>query len=124
MGWIEDARYLSLTTFRMDGSAVATPVWFAPDGNALYIFTAGESGKVKRLRRSSRARIAPCTARGRSLGDPEDASARLVDDASEGARAYRALRRKYGWQMALTTLMSRLSGRFEKRALIAVTRSP
>ena len=31
------ARYVSLTTFRKDGSGVATPVWFAVDGSELFI---------------------------------------------------------------------------------------
>ena len=49
-------RYVSLATFRTTGAEVRTPVWFAAVGGKLYVFTAGESGKVKRLRRSSRAR--------------------------------------------------------------------
>ena len=51
-------RYMSLATFRKSGAQVATPVWFAPADGKLYVFTAGDSGKVKRLRGSSRARRA------------------------------------------------------------------
>jgi LmbE family N-acetylglucosaminyl deacetylase len=51
-------RYLSLATYRASGAEIATPVWFASVGDTIYVFTAGDSGKVKRLRRSSRARIA------------------------------------------------------------------
>ena len=54
-------RYLSLATYRASGAQVATPVWFAEVDGTLYVFTAGDSGKVKRLRRSSRARIPPPT---------------------------------------------------------------
>lgn len=61
-------RYMSLATFRRSGAEVRTPVWFAAAGGRLYVFTAGESGKVKRLRHSSRARAAPSDARGRVLG--------------------------------------------------------
>src|SRR5262249_12572995 len=57
-------RYLSLATFRSSGAEVRTPVWFASFGGKLYVFSAGDAGKVKRLRRSSRARLAPCDARG------------------------------------------------------------
>ena len=45
-------RYVSLATFRMSGVEVRTPVWFAAVGDKLYVFTAGQSGKAKRLRRS------------------------------------------------------------------------
>ncbi len=43
-------RFVSLTTFRRDGTPVATPVWIARDGDALVVTTPADSGKVKRLR--------------------------------------------------------------------------
>ena len=62
-------RYLTLATFRRTGAEVRTPVWFAAVAGKLYVFTAGESGKVKRLRGSSRARVAPSDMRGRVRGE-------------------------------------------------------
>ena len=114
-------RYLSLATFRRSGEKVATPVWFAEDDGKLYVFTAGDAGKVKRLRNSSRAEVAPCSVRGDLRGEWAPANATLVGDADTAARAYRALRRKYGWQMWLTDLGSRLTGRIGKRTVIEVT---
>src|SRR5262249_4639303 len=57
-------RYLSLLAYRRDGREVATPVWFAASGGKLYVFSAGDAGKVKRLRHTTRARVAPCGGRG------------------------------------------------------------
>src|SRR5204863_2726711 len=74
-------RYLSLATFRKNGAEVRTPVWFASMNDKLYVFTAGNAGKVKRLRRSPRARIAPSDARGRVRGPWQDATARVITDA-------------------------------------------
>ena len=51
---LEGESYLSLATFRRDGREVATPVWFAEGDGAVWVFTAGDSGKVKRLRNSPR----------------------------------------------------------------------
>jgi len=113
-------RYMSLATFRKNGAEVATPVWFAWDDGTLWVFTAGNAGKVKRLRNSSRARVAACDLRGRLRGPWLDAEARLVDEPPVEARAYVALRRKYGWQMWLTDLGSRLTGRIHQRKVIAV----
>ena len=113
-------RYLSLATYRASGAQVATPVWFAEVDGTLYVFTAGDSGKVKRLRRSSRARIAPCDARGNAQGPWRDASARIVTDGGPIARAEVALRKKYGWQKWLLDLGSRLTGRKARRAWIAI----
>jgi uncharacterized protein len=37
--------YVSLTTFRRTGVPVATPVWAAPDGDTLVVWTRADSGK-------------------------------------------------------------------------------
>jgi len=113
-------RYLSLATFRQSGAEVATPVWFAAAGGKLYVFTGSESGKVKRLRRSSRARIAPSDARGRVRGEWHEASARLLIEPLAIERAHAALRSKYGWQMWLADALARLSGRLSRRAWIEI----
>lgn len=99
---------------------MATPVWFASVDGTLYVFTGGDSGKVKRLRRSSRARIAPCDARGKVHGAWQDATARLVTDAAVIRRADAALGRKYGVQKRLLDLGSWLTGRMRRRAWIAI----
>jgi PPOX class probable F420-dependent enzyme len=113
-------RYLSLATFRREGAEVRTPVWFAAAGGKLYVFTAGDSGKVKRLRRSSRARVAPSDVRGRVREGWRDATARLTTDPAAIDRAWAALRAKYGWPMRLADLLARLSGRLPRRAWIEI----
>ena len=120
MDELDQHRYLSLATFRQSGAEVATPVWFAAAGGELYVFTGSESGKVKRLRRSSRARIAPSDARGRVRGEWHEASARLLTEPLAIERAHAALRSKYGWQMWLADALARLSGRLSRRAWIEV----
>ena len=120
MTWLDDARYLSLGTFRRNGVEVRTPVWFARDGDGLYVFSAPDAGKVKRLRVGSRARIAPCDVRGTVAGDWLEASAQLISDANETARAHRALQRKYGWQMLLLDVGARLSGRYARRQYLRI----
>jgi PPOX class probable F420-dependent enzyme len=114
-------RYLSLATFRRSGAEVATPVWFATVDGLRYVVTSGDSGKAKRLRASSRARVAPCDARGRVEGDGLDATARLVADAQTIRRAHAALKTKYGWQFRLLDLGARLSGRVKRRAWIEIS---
>ncbi len=118
---LSNARYANLATFRRNGVAVPTPVWFAADGNEYFVFSEGTAGKVKRIRANGRARLAACDVRGTLLGPWHEARARLLTEPDEIARAYRALRRRYGWQMRLLDLMSRLAGKYDKRALIAVT---
>src|SRR5215813_13031339 len=81
-----DHRYLSLATYRASGAELATPVWFVSVDGTLYVFTAGDSGKVKRLRRSSRARVAPCNARGTLDGPWQDATAHVVHRCGDDRR--------------------------------------
>ncbi|PYM34591.1 MAG: PPOX class F420-dependent oxidoreductase [Candidatus Rokuibacteriota bacterium] len=120
MGDLDRHRYLALATFRKSGAEVATPVWFAAAGGTLYVCSAGDAGKVKRLRQSSRARVAPSDARGRVQGAWRDATARLVTEPAAIERAHAALRAKYGWQVWLADVLSRLTGRIGRRAWIAI----
>ena len=94
------ARYVSLTTFRRDGTPVATPVWVAQQGDELRVLTGRSSGKAKRLRHNSRVLLAPCDMRGRVTGDVVEGTARLQDDA-ETAVTLRLIRRRYGLQARL-----------------------
>jgi len=117
---LDQHRYASLATFRRDGTEVATPIWFAEAAGKLYVFTAGESGKVKRLRRSSRARVAPCDARGGLRGAWQDATAQIITDGGLVERGRAALRAKYGWQIRILDFFSRLTGRARRRAWIQI----
>ena len=120
VGELDRHRYVSLATFRRNGAEVRTPVWFAAAGGKLYAFTAGDSGKAKRLGYSSRARVAPCDARGGVRGDWREATARLVSDRVLIERARAALRAKYGWQLRILDAFARLAGRIERRAWIEI----
>jgi PPOX class probable F420-dependent enzyme len=117
---LDAASYLSLVTFRRDGRAVATPVWHAEHAGRLYVFTAGGSGKVKRLRRDPRVRLAACDVRGRVHGSWWDGRARLLADPARERAGYAALSRKYGWQLWLVNLGSRLTGRIAERAMLEI----
>jgi PPOX class probable F420-dependent enzyme len=117
---LDRQRYVALATFRRTGAEVRTPVWFAAMDGKLYVFTAGESGKVKRLRHSRRARLAPCDVRGDVRGAWWDGTARLVTEPRVIERAHAALRAKYGWQAWVGDLFSRLTGRMRRRAWIEI----
>ena len=56
---IQGQKYISLTTFRKDGTALATPVWFGEEDDKLYIMTRSISGKYKRIRNNPQVRVAP-----------------------------------------------------------------
>ncbi len=89
--------YLNLETYRRNGEAMRTPVWFVRDGERLYIRTVAESGKVKRLRANPRVRVALCDRVGNLTGPWVAATGREVrDDPALYARVDRLLDEKYG----------------------------
>lgn len=120
---LDNARYLSLSTKKRDGSYVSTPVWFAADktDGTYYVFSAKDAGKVKRLKNYSEANIAPCTVSGRQLARPIPVTAILIDDGREIDDAHRLLVKKYRWQMHILDLFSRLSGKYHRRQFIKIT---
>lgn len=117
---LADASYLSLATFRKNGAEVRTPVWFAENDGVIYVFSNGAAGKVKRLRNSSRARVAACDVRGKLAGEWHDATAELITGREDVGLALVALRRKYGWQFGLLDFFAGLFGRRQQREYIAI----
>ena len=73
--------------FDLTGTPVQTPVWFAEEHGVLYVYTLANAGKVKRIRRHPRIRLAPCTMRGTVTGPWVEAEATIVDTIYGPARA-------------------------------------
>lgn len=91
-------RYLSITSFRRDGTPVATPVWFAEQGGRLLAVTDASSGKVKRIRRNPHVRVALCTASGKLREAEVSATAEVLAGPAVG-QAEKLLKRKYRLDM-------------------------
>ncbi len=97
---IRDCKRSLLVTFRRDGTSVPTPVWAAEADGLIYVRTDRTAGKVKRLRNDSRLLVAPCTVRGRPLGAPFEATARMLACEDEPL-AERVLAARYGLGRAI-----------------------
>ncbi len=102
-------KYLNLESFKKNGQGVKTPVWFAEDPSMpltarkakLYVYTVGESGKVKRIRNNPAVKVAPCDMRGGLKGDWVDAHAEIVT-GEEAVRGMALLNNKYfPWKQLL-----------------------
>lgn len=90
-------RYALLVTFRKDGTAVPTPVWFALlDDRRFVTRTEERTAKVRRIRRDPRARVFPCDPRGKPLGPGVEGTVRILPAGEECERAEAALDRHYG----------------------------
>jgi len=102
-------RYVSITTFRRDGTPVATPVWVIGHADLLYVWTGAQTGKAKRIRRNPDVTLAPCTGRGKVTGPPVKLRAQIVQ-AADRPEVWPKFLAKYGFQLRAVMWSNRLSG--------------
>jgi PPOX class probable F420-dependent enzyme len=114
-----DEKYILLTTFKRDGTPVATPVWSVPlDGGSFGFWTSSGSGKAKRLAHTERVTVQPCDARGKVKDGtaPTDATARLVS-GEELAEIRRKVTEKYGFMTKITKLLGKIGGLIKRKPI-------
>ncbi|MFK0236988.1 PPOX class F420-dependent oxidoreductase [Streptomyces vinaceus] len=109
---LNQGKYVSLTTYRKDGTPVATPVWAVADGGELYVWTRSDSWKVKRIRNNGRVAVSPCDVRGRVAEGAAvlEGEARLLDEAGL-TRVRKLMSRKYTWQFWMVDVPAALARR-------------
>jgi PPOX class probable F420-dependent enzyme len=100
-------KYINLETYRKNGQAVQTPVWFVIEGSVIYIRTDKNSGKIKRAKNNPHVRITPCTARGQPKGKWLNGEARIAS-WSESQFANQLLRQKYGLQGKIIRMFNKI----------------
>lgn len=106
---IGKAKYVSLTTFRKDGTPVATPLWAADDAGKLLIWTETNSWKVKRIRRNPDVTVQECDIRGRLKdGAPVIPGKATILDAEGTEHVRDVIAKKYGILGLITVKASRL----------------
>jgi PPOX class probable F420-dependent enzyme len=109
-------KFVSLTTFKRDGSPVAGPMWIARDGAHLEVWTPADSWKVKRVRRDPRVQLTPCSRSGKvAAGAPVlDATAVVISDPPHVSRVAGRIKRKYGFEFRIITFVEAVLARGRK----------
>jgi PPOX class probable F420-dependent enzyme len=110
-------KYLNLESYRRDGRAVQTPLWFAQSGDRFYIYSLADAGKVKRVRNNPKVRIAPCDLRGKLKGEWVEGTARIEHDSGEKL-GHDLLNKKYGLVKRIGNFFSSL--RKKQHAIISI----
>ncbi|MFE3000768.1 PPOX class F420-dependent oxidoreductase [Nocardia sp. NPDC059246] len=98
MTWSEigAGKYALLTTYKKDGSPVASPVWLAAQDDRIVVAANADSWKIKRIRRNPSVTLQLCDARGvRTRGDVVDGHAEILDPAAT-IHVRALIREKYG----------------------------
>jgi uncharacterized protein len=116
----EGEKVISLETYRKNGEPVRTPVWFLEENGILYVHTDDSTGKVKRIRRNPKVRVAPSHFRGKPKADYVEARAEL-ETAPETIQKYRSkIYKKYGVQGTFTRFLQRFSRSRAYDVIIAI----
>jgi PPOX class probable F420-dependent enzyme len=112
-------RYLSVTSFKRDGSGVATPVWFVSDGTRLFALTDLHSAKVRRIRHDPRVLVAPCGPSGKLRGEPVEAWAEVLTATEDLERVQKLLMARYRVSYRVVMLFYRLGRRLRREPAVA-----
>ena len=111
-------KYISLVSFKRDGTPVATPLWFVVDGERLLAITDAHSAKVKRIRRDPEVTVAPCRAERAHHRSGDPGPGRSSHPASS-SRPRQLMARKYRVDRVLIlpvyNLVQRLRGKRPSR---------
>ncbi|CAE6496066.1 PPOX class F420-dependent oxidoreductase [Candidatus Nitrosotenuis uzonensis] len=113
---LQDHKYINLETYKKNGQAVRTPVWFVVFDEQIFVMTTKNTGKVKRIRNNQDVKIMPCGMRGEPKGEWVTAKARFANE-SETQKAIQLRHKKYGFR-------AKLVGMFVKKdepVVIAIT---
>ncbi|HZS74514.1 MAG TPA: PPOX class F420-dependent oxidoreductase [Candidatus Nitrosotalea sp.] len=97
------AKYLNLETYRNDGQAVKTPVWFVINNGIIYVTTPSTTGKVKRLNHNKNVRIVSSDMKGKPMGNWIAATAYFANE-SESKQAIELRKKKYGLMAKLVNI--------------------
>jgi uncharacterized protein len=112
-------RYLSVTSFKRDGTGVATPVWFVSDGRRLFALTDLNSGKIRRIRHDPRVLVAPCGPSGKLRGEPVEARAEVLTATADLERVQKLLMQRYKVSYRVVMLFYRLGRRLRGEPAVA-----
>ncbi len=88
--------FFVLTTYRKDGTAVPTTVWFAHNQGKIYITTSRSAGKIKRVRNNGHVEMTPSDRTGNLLGEPSATGRARESTDTERTHARAILAQKYG----------------------------
>ncbi|MFX0141999.1 MAG: PPOX class F420-dependent oxidoreductase [Candidatus Hodarchaeota archaeon] len=91
---LKEGKYISIKTFRKNGTSAAAPVWFLEDNGKFYICTGGASYKVRRIRNNPKVEIAASDSSGNLKGEYFGGKARILTK-DETNQIYSLFRKKY-----------------------------
>jgi len=115
------AQFIALETFKRDGTGVITPVWVTAYDEKLYVWTIGNSWKVKRIRKNDLVRLAESDGRGNPKSEWVTGHARVLDSDADKHRVLKLFKDKYGFQFTLYHTLEKIRGTHNRRVAIEIS---
>ncbi len=116
----DNENVISVETYRKSGQPVRTPVWFLKENGVLIVHTGNGTGKVKRIKRNPKVRVAPSKFRGEPKADYIDARAELEADSTTVEKYYSLIYKKYGFVGSFVKFIQRFSRSKDKDILVYI----
>ncbi|ODR26094.1 PPOX class F420-dependent oxidoreductase [Mycolicibacterium porcinum] len=98
------SHYALLRSYRRDGTAVDTPIWFVLDGRSA-LFRTKIGPKTRRLTNRPDVELVVCDYKGRITGSTWLTGRATVLGDDDAQAANRALHQRYGWQWNIVPLL-------------------
>jgi PPOX class probable F420-dependent enzyme len=121
--YLTNAKYLLLESESVDGTPVATPMWFAAVDETIFVRANPESMQLERIRRRPVVKVAACTMRGVTFSDYIECVARIVPQGAE-AQASTALDHSCGALRRLLSALARSDDVYLELTPVAVKATP
>ena len=102
-------KYISVETFKKDGTSVKTPVWFTIKDNLVYVVTRDQTGKVKRLKNNLNVKIATCNIKGKIKGRWNSGTVEILNK-QETEEAVKRRDKKYGFFSKMARVLTKNKG--------------
>lgn len=119
-----ETQFVSLVTYKRDGTPVGSAMWIASDGDDLVAWTPSDAWKVKRVRRDPRVVVIRSGRMGKvDPVDPELLGTAVVEESPTAvADVEQLIRRKYGLQFHVITTIEAILARGRKpRVALRIT---
>lgn len=117
---LDNAKYVSLTSYKKDGSAVSLPIWLDGSGGTYDMMTQDGSYKVGRIRNNPAVQLEVCNMKG-VVGDDAvkfEGNAEIIDDGVEAAAIEKRVRARYGIMGKVMTVPMKLIAKLKRQPVV------
>ncbi len=105
---LSDATFVSIESYRKNGTGVKSPVWITHEDGKLYCWTGADSWKVKRIRNNPEVKLAESDAQGNLKSDQVPALGKVLDAPQDVKTQVGRMAKKFGIRFRMFQIVGML----------------